>query len=135
MRKSADRCIADILSAVSQRREIDYLNRAEIAQQNALTDKIHRNIQYIENHHPEALDRLLELTYDPNIAVAYAVGCNLMYLPSIPLEAKKDLLARLIKIVNDPGFPYRTDAVVFSFAVRHWEELLGFTLEDPPQEC
>lgn len=123
MKKTLDRCISDILVAISQEKTIDYLDRAEIAQQNALADKIRRNIRYVEDHYPESMCRLLCLTFDPNPEIVYSVGCYLMYLDSIKAEEKIELLTRIKN--SAASVLSKSEADSFQFAVRDWERKLG----------
>jgi hypothetical protein len=122
MNKTPEKCIANILKDAEKRKTVDYGDRNSVRRFNAAMDRIHANLNYIDENFPDQIGLVVELLDSPESGVSLVCAIKLLDFRSATPEHKQKALQTIRRIMDDPS----TDKIT-RFALEHtfpkYEEL------------
>ena len=103
MNKTPEKCIANILKDAEKRKTVDYGDRNSVRRFNAAMDRIHANLDYIDENFPDQIGLVVELLDSPESGVSLVCAIKLLYFRNATPEHKQKALQTIRRIMDDPS--------------------------------
>ena len=102
MNKTPEKCISNILKDTEKRKTVDYGDRASVRRFNAAMDRIHANLDYIDEHFPEQINLVIALLDFPEIEVSLVCAIRLLRFRNATTEQRQKALQTIQRVRDDP---------------------------------
>ena len=127
--RSLEYCLNGFLREVDKRSEVDpytgFSDRNVVRRYNASYDRAAKHVQYIDEHYPDSIHKLIELLDYPNIRVVQLLAPMLLRLNNTTVEHKEMALQAIKQVIENPETD-PLDRFGFQCALPQWEkELYG----------
>lgn len=114
MNKTPEKCISNILKDAEKRKTVDYGDRASVRRFNAAIDRIHANLDYIDEHFPEQINLVIALLDSSESKVSLICAIRLLQFRNATTEQRQKALQTIRRIMDNPS----TDKIT-RFALEH----------------